>query len=278
MTASTDNRAFTGDGSNLDRGRVASAWAGPVAASTILKTGCLAGQLYTDTANPPALVDYVADGSMRCVGFVTLGCDNSAGVLNARFAAVISETGCLVDKNAGGGNAIGPADVFSPIYGADNQTCSKLPADGPLIGILTGIDRQTLQPVVLVDPLTAIWMSTRQVIPISIPLAALLVGGGIAAAYTPSFPGRILAVSYSTTLPGAGAGATFVMSVKIAGVPTTGGLATLTLANQTQGAELQGSAITALNRFQGGQQITLVNAAGTVFTAGQVQANLLVGP
>ncbi len=114
-------------------------------------------------------------------------------------------------------------------------------------------------------------------ISIAIPLAGFVVGGGTAAAITPGFAGRILRVSYSTTLVGAGAGATFAITLKIAGTLVTGGGATLTLANQTQGAELAGAAVTAANQFTAAQQITVVNAAGTVFTSGQVSVNLFLG-
>lgn len=112
---------------------------------------------------------------------------------------------------------------------------------------------------------------------VSIPLTAFLVGGGTVAALTPGFAGRILRASYSTTLAGTGAGATFALTIKIAGSAITGGTATITLANQTAGAELAAAAITGANVFTAAQQITLVNAAGTVFTAGQVNLNLWLG-
>jgi hypothetical protein len=117
----------------------------------------------------------------------------------------------------------------------------------------------------------------REVIALSIPLAAFPVGGGTVAAITPAAAGRILGVSYANTLVGAGTGATIAVSIKIAGTTMTGGGATLTLANQTQGSETQGAAVTALNTFTNAQQITIVGAAGTVFTSGQVQVNLLCG-
>jgi hypothetical protein len=162
MAATTDNRKYAGDGANLDRGGIGLGWNGPVKASAVLKVGALAGQLFSDTANPPAIDDYVADGTMRCLGFVTLGADNTGGALGARPTRVLSETGSLVDKNAGGGSAIGPADAYKPAYGVDNQTVSKLATDGPCIGMLTGvIDKVTGQPVVLVDPVFAALMTGR---------------------------------------------------------------------------------------------------------------------
>lgn len=281
MAASTDNRKWQGDGAALTRDQIANALNGPIAASTTLYAGCLVGQLYTDTATHPALVNYVADGTMRCVGFCTVAADTNtpaSSPANSRAPRVIAAVGMLIDKNSGGGNAFSTANLFAPVYGVDNQTCSALATDGPLIGQFVGLDAQTGNPMVLVDPVTAAQMSTRQILPVSIPLAGLVVGGGTAASITPGFAGKIYGVTYSTTLAGAGAGATFAITLKIAGTLVTGGGATLTLANQTQGAELAGAAVTAANKFSASQQITIVNAAGTVFTAGQVQVNLLVGP
>lgn len=156
MAAATDNRKYIGDGSNLSRDQAALAFNGPIAASAVLFTGCLAGQLYSDTAIHPAILNYVADGTMRCIGFVTLAADNTGGVLNARPTRVVAETGMLVDKNTGGANAITTADLYKPAYGVDNQTCSKLSSDGPCIGMITAVDQQTGQPVILVDATLAL--------------------------------------------------------------------------------------------------------------------------
>jgi len=281
MSASTDNRKWQGDGAGLTRDQIANSLNGPIASGQTLYAGCLAGQLFSDTATHPKLYNYIADGTMRCVGFVTVGADANtppSSPDNSRPPRVIAAVGALVDKNAGGGNAFSMANLFAPAYGVDNQTCSALATDGPLIGQFVGLDFQTGLPMILVDPVTAVQMGTREIMPISIPLTGFVVGGGTAATITAQFPGRILAVTYSTVLAATGAGATFAISLKIAGVTVTGGGATLTLANQNQGAELAGAAVTANNRFAAGQAITVVNAAGTVFTAGQVQVNLLVGP
>ena len=57
-------------------------------------------------------------------------------------------TGTLIDKNAGGANAIqAGVDYYKPAYGVDNQTCSKMSADGPLIGVITGIDPKTCDEI-----------------------------------------------------------------------------------------------------------------------------------
>jgi len=158
MTAATDNRKFTGDGSNLSRDAYGSEFNGPAKGGQFLKTGCLAGQLYNDTNNPPFVYDYVADGTMRAIGFVTLGADLTGLADNSRPIRVIAETGMLVDKNSGGGNALTNANMWGPVYGVDNQTCSALASDSPggqVIGILTGFDKATGNPIVSVDGPTA---------------------------------------------------------------------------------------------------------------------------
>jgi hypothetical protein len=282
MAAATDNRNWQGDGANLTRDQIANSLNGPIATGQLLKAGCIVGQLYTDTAIHPALLDYVADGTMRAVGICTMQADTSSSAgsppANSRPVRVIAGVGAFIDKNAGGASAFSMTNLFGPAYGVDNQTVSALATDGPVVGQFVGIDFQTGRPMVLIDPVTGVQLGVRQILSIGIPLAGFVVGGGTAAALTPGFAGRIFGVTYSTTLVGAGAGATFAITLKIAGTTVTGGGATLTLANQTQGAELAGAAVTALNRFSASQQITVVSAAGTVFTSGQVQVNLLIGP
>jgi hypothetical protein len=289
MAATTDNRKWQADGGALTRDQIANALNGPIAANTVLYTGQIVGQLYTDTATHPALQNYVADGTMRAVGICTVGADNTvaggvpSGAANSRPPRVVAAVGIFVDKNAGGASAFSNAlsgllgGIFQPAYGVDNQTVSALASDGPCIGQFVGLDFNTGQPMVLIDPVTAMGFAIRQTLCIPIPLAGLVVGGGTAAQITPGFAGRILAVEYDTSLVGAGAGATFAMTLKIGATTVTGGAATLTLANQTQGATLAGTAITALNAFTAAQAISVVNAAGTVFTSGQVNVNLRLG-
>lgn len=278
MAAATDNRKWQSDGGALTRDQIANSLNGPIAANTSLFAGTIVGQLYTDVAIHPALYSFVGDGSMRAVGICTVAADNASptGIANARPPRVIAAVGSFVDKNAGGGSAFSMANLFQAVYGVDNQTVGALPSDGPIVGQFVGIDYVTGQPMVLIDPVTVSQLRSQRVLSLSIPLAALAAGGGIAAAITPGYQGKIVGVTYSTTQAGAGAGATSALSLKIAAVTMTGGGATVTLANQTQGAELAGAAVTALNSFLAGQQITLVNAAGTVFTAGQLQVNLLI--
>jgi hypothetical protein len=204
MTATIDNRHYVGDGANLDRGSVALAWNGPVAAGAILKVGALAGTLLADTNNPQALLDFIGDGTMRCMGFVTVGADNTGGAINARPTRVLAETGNLVDKNAGAGGAITIADLYTPAFGVDNQTVSKTAADGALIGIITGIDRLSGQPVVLVDPLWASLQSGKGAAPgASKPfMSAELTGTGAAQSVAHGLgatPTKVVAVPTDTS-------------------------------------------------------------------------------
>lgn len=157
MTAAADNRKFTGTGTNLDRNSFARSYNGPIAAGVILYVGTIAGALLSDTSPNPALRPFVAGGTMRPLGFVTLGGDNTIGsaALGNLPVRVSAETGMLVDKNGGTGTALTMANVFHPVYLCDNQTCSALPGDGDLGGILTGFDAMTGNPIVLIDPYEA---------------------------------------------------------------------------------------------------------------------------
>lgn len=154
MTAAADNRKFTGTGTQLTRDKFATAWNGPIAANVNLLTGTVAGVLLSDTGPNPAFKPFVAGGTMRPMGIVTLGADNTQGsaALGALPIRVSSGTAMLIDKNSGGGSALTMANLFRPVYLADNQTCSALASDGDIGGILTGFDAFTGQPIVLVDP------------------------------------------------------------------------------------------------------------------------------
>lgn len=154
MTAIADNRKSDGEGTGLELAEFANEWNGPIAASTHLYKGTLAGVLTSDTSTDyPGLHSFVGDTTMDVRGFVEFEVDNSSGAKGARPCRVRARTGTLIDKNAGGGSAITIADLYKPIYGVDNQTCSKLVADGVPIGILAGIDPDSGNPVVFVSPL-----------------------------------------------------------------------------------------------------------------------------
>lgn len=161
MSAATDNRQYTGTGTNQTRGEMLLSQKGPVADNVQLFVGTLGGYLLSDTDNPPALQPFVSGGTMRCTGFVTRGANNlTSGGIGETECNVVAQTGTLIDLNAGGGSAITMADRFKPAYGVDDQTVSKLPGDGDLIGMIAGIDIASGLPVVCADPVLAKIMAT----------------------------------------------------------------------------------------------------------------------
>jgi hypothetical protein len=155
MADATDNRNSAGEGAGLSFANVAQEWNGPIAANVKILNGTLAGVLNSDTStNNPGLKSFVGDGTMTIRGFVTLGADNTGGAKGALPIRVRAQVGALTDKNAGGGSAIGIADLYKPAYGADNQTVSKLASDGTCIGMIVGIDPSG-QIMTLASPLVA---------------------------------------------------------------------------------------------------------------------------
>ncbi len=180
MSAASDTRPFNGLGTGLTRSEVERAWTGPIADNKNLPQGTLAGELLTDANSSPVIYPFVGDGTMRALGFVTDGFDNTVTghVQGARPVKVEARTGLLVDLNAGGANAIANTDGFCPIYGVDNQTCSKLASDGPLIGIFLQLDPISGQPVVLVDPVFSRIISTVPSVAWSLGAGPLLATAG----------------------------------------------------------------------------------------------------
>lgn len=163
MSAASDNRIWTGVGTEQARHEIAASYYGPIAANTTLYNGTIAGQKYSDLAaqtNPGnvPIYSWVGDGSMQAIGVVKLGAGQGGDTTfpqNGRPIHIQAQTANLVDKNAGGANAVGNQHRFRPAYGVDNQTCSAMPTDGPCIGMFNGMDPVTGNPVVLVDPVVA---------------------------------------------------------------------------------------------------------------------------
>ncbi len=156
LNPATDNRPYTGTGANQTRGETMLNQSGPVATNKQLFSGTLAGNVIASTDNPKPLVPYLSDGTIVVRGFVTRSANNlTTNGLGETVGNVNAQTGTLVDYNAGGGNAFDMGDLFAPVYGVDNQTCSKLTTDGTtadFIGMFMGIDVVTGNPIVLVDP------------------------------------------------------------------------------------------------------------------------------
>lgn len=170
--------------------------------------------------------------------------------------------------NSAGGDAITAAAIGQDCYMVDDQTAALTDGAGTRsrLGRIVGFETQ---PVVQVGASFAGAQPTM-VLTVPVALSSLVVGGGTFAQLPAlGFNGKIKSLAYVPQVAGAGAGATFAVTAQIAGVSTTGGIATITLANTGQGAaSVLGTAVTALNGFTGAQVISLINAAGTVFTGG----------
>ena len=112
--------------------------------------------------------------------------------------------------------------------------------------------------------------SGRTLIAVPVTLDTLLVGGGeIVTDILPGFAGTIDSIFFVTGTPGVGAGATFVVTVEIGAVALTGGELTIDLATTaTLGEYIAAAAVTATNVFTDTDLLSILHAAGTVFTGG----------
>lgn len=103
-----------------------------------------------------------------------------------------------------------------------------------------------------------------------VDLASVPAGAGQAVINLPlEGHGTITKVAFVVSVPGAGAGATRALSLQIGATPVTGGVVTVTLANSTEGAVINGTPVTAANVFNDNDNLSVNVAAGTVFTAGR---------
>src|SRR5437868_6152924 len=102
MSTTTENRnAFQALAAGKDRNEIFRAWGGPPEANVAFLVGTLAGSLLADTDVNPTLYAYVADGTMRCNGFITAGWANTgASTSNLRKVEVKAISGTLVDANS----------------------------------------------------------------------------------------------------------------------------------------------------------------------------------
>ncbi len=111
------------------------------------------------------------------------------------------------------------------------------------------------------------------------PLANLGTAAVTAITWTPGHRFKILAVQARTSVAGTGSGASQVLTAKINATAMTGGVLTLTLANQqtTYGQNVDATAITALNSGDNNDIVTVdLTASGTVFSAGQIDYRVKV--
>lgn len=197
--------------------------------------------------------------------------DNTFTGHAASSLQVVVQTGVFKWTNGTSADAITQADVGQDCFAVDDQTVGRVMSTGrPRAGKIVQVDTD------------GVWVSMGyfaqsglggQVLTLPVTLASLVVGGGtIAGPITLGFAGRIMGISYVAQVSGAGAGATFACNMKIGTTATTGGVATITLANTAYAATpVLGTAVTALNQFGPTDTLTLVNAAGTIFTGGSGQ-------
>jgi hypothetical protein len=181
---------------------------------------------------------------------------------------VVVRAGTFKWDNGATTDAITQADLFQDCYAIDDHTVGRTPGSGRVrAGKIMQVDSDGVW--VAQGPFQQAGLG-GQYITLPVTLASLVVGGGtIAGPITLGFAGRIQSLSYVAAVSGAGAGATFACNLKISGVSTTGGVATITLANTGYAATpVLGTAVTAANFFGPTDTLTLVNAAGTVFTGG----------
>jgi hypothetical protein len=111
------------------------------------------------------------------------------------------------------------------------------------------------------------------------PLANLGTSAATAITWTPGHRFKILAVQARTSVAGTGASASQVLTTKINATAMTGGVLTLTLANQqtTYGQNVDATTITAGNAGDNNDVVTVdLTASGTAFSAGQIDLQFKV--
>lgn len=199
--------------------------------------------------------------------------DNSAAGSVAGAQIVIVRQGVFKLNSGTGVDAVVQANVGQDVYAIDDNTVGLTPGAGATsrsrAGKVHSIDAGDSTPWVLMGMHQQSGLS-GDTITLPVTLSSLAAGGGtVAGPFTPGYAGRIESIIYVAAVSGAGAGASFAFNLQIGGVSTTGGVCTVTLANSGFGAApVAGTAITGANNFAPNQTLTLVAAAGTVFTAG----------
>jgi len=94
--------------------------------------------------------------------------------------------------------------------------------------------------------------------------------------FTPGVAGRIKSVRVTVVTAATTAAKLATLTAKIATVATTGGVVALTSANCTPiGAEVAGTAVTALNTFTALEAISIDVSAVTTFVEGAIMVNVM---
>jgi hypothetical protein len=241
-----------------------------VEANTLIYKGVMVG---VDASG--WLVDGAAAGAVLIAGCSAQRTDNTTGNLfgNSGLAnGVVSNVfqGVFKFNNGTGADVIAQANVGQPCYVVDNQTVGLTGANARLYaGTIMQVDSDGIWVEMGLIMGSNPQQSAYPVVTLAVSIDLTEMANATIWTFTPLKTLRILKASLSTSKAATGAGATATLTPNIGGVPLTGGVLTPTLANQTQGAELAGTAITGANHCPGGTAITIVASAVTAFTAGE---------
>lgn len=115
-----------------------------------------------------------------------------------------------------------------------------------------------------------------EVLPFTVPLAAIVGAGNIVTDYRPAVAGTIEQIDAVVTQPGTGAGATVTLNWQIDTVPIAGSTITPTLANTATLGAILSTTPTAANRITRESQLRLVASGVAAFTGGFVNIMLRV--
>ncbi len=237
-----------------------------VAAAVHLYPGALIAKNSSGYGVPfSATTGLVAMG--RCEGDY----DNTSGAAADKTAAV--RQGVFPWNNSTSTDAITIADIGKPCFGVDDQTVAKTDANGTrsLAGIV--IDVTSDGVFVLSGPAfsqqgAGSVNGYKGFVVLPIPDMSKI-ADGVIAKFTPKADGRIKGLQFLVSSPVTTAAKTSAVHPEIAAVAVTGGVCTITSALCTPiGAEVDATAITALNTFVAGQAITLKAATTTAFVEG----------
>jgi hypothetical protein len=112
-------------------------------------------------------------------------------------------------------------------------------------------------------------VNTKTILSFPVTLSAITAAMNIVTAYTPGFVGSIQKVSFVMAAPVTTAAKAMTISPFIDAVQVTGGVLSLTSALCTPyGADIEGTAVTALNTFGAADTITIKASAVTAFVEG----------
>lgn len=195
---------------------------------------------------------------------------HAAGAFNVRV-----RPGVFLYANGTGADAIAQANVGQLCYLIDDQTVGLTDGNGARSpagvimeytsgGIYVAIGMQSNHGA-------GVPQGAAPQFSISIPVPAMsaIANAGVLARFTPGFAGRIKSIQFQVTTAVTTAAKAATLTPAIAGTSVTGGACALTSANCTPiGANVAGSAITALNTFTAAQEITVVASSVTAFLEG----------